>query len=197
MKNQGKDISLLINSVTLNKINNPCVDYFYDDKKNELENISFYLEKLFNKYNINLDGIYSQNKVIPELNLRPGLYRKIKVGDNNDLIDNVLNIYQNLTKNVPIINTLLICNEETSLEKIRSFLYRAILCDSPTLFVISNLECLELSITHNIIKTLTMLYKYKNKQINSYLLFLYEKIDSGLVRDLEKLIPERNMLSNN
>ena len=196
-KNQGIDISLLINSVTLNNINNPHVDYAYSDNNNELENISFYLEKLFNKYNINLDNIYGKNKVLPELNLKPGLYRKIKVGDNNDLIDNVLNIYQNLTKNVPIINTLLICNEETTMEKIRAFLYRAILCDSPILFVISNLECLELSITQNIIKILNSLYKYKNRQINSYLLFLYEKIDSGLVRDLEKLIPERNILSNN
>ena len=95
-----------------------------------------------------------------------------------------------------IINTLLICNEETSMEKIRAFLYRALLCDMPILFVISNIECLELSITQNIVKILKMLYKFKNRQINSYLLFIYEKIDSGLVRDLEKLIPERNILGN-
>jgi len=196
-KNKDIDISWLINSVTLNKINNPQVDYIYNDKNNQLENINFYLEKIFNKYNINLDNIYAKNKVIEELNLKPGLYRKIRVGDNNDLIENVLNIYQNMTKNVPIINTLLICNEETSMEKIRAFLYRAILCESPVLFVISNLECLELSIIQNIIRILTMLYKYKNKQMNSYLLFLYEKIDSGLVRDLERFIPERNILNNN
>ena len=195
-KNLGNDISLLINSVTLNKIQNPQVEFDYDNNKNELENINIYLEKIFNKYNINLQQIYNKNKVIPELNLKPGIYRKIKVGDNNDLIDNIINIYQNLTTNVPIINTLLICNEETSMEKIRAFLYRALLCDMPILFVISNIECLELSITQNIVKILKMLYKLKNRQINSYLLFIYEKIDSGLVRDLEKLIPERNILGN-
>ena len=196
-KNIGIDISILINSVTLNKIQNPQVDFVYDDKKNELENINTYLEKLFNKYNINLQQIYNKNKVLPELNLKPGLYRKIKVGDNNDLINNILNIYQNMTKNVPIINTLLVCNEDTSMEKIRAFLYRAMLCDVPALFVISNIESLELSMTQNIIKILKILYKLKNKQINSYLLFIYEKIDSGLVRDLEKLIPERNILVDN
>ena len=59
------------------------------------------------------------------------------------------------------------------------------------------MECLDFSLTHDLIKTLRALYKFKNKEINSYLLFIYEKMDSGLVRDLEKLIPERNILNNN
>ena len=58
------------------------------------------------------------------------------------------------------------------------------------------MECLELTIVNSLIEKLKNLYQLKNKQINSYLLFLYEKIDSGLVRDLEKLIPERNIISN-
>ena len=41
-----------------------------------------------------------------------------------------------------------------------------------------------------------LLDKAKNHIINSYLLFIYEKVDSGLARDIEKLIPERNLLSN-
>ena len=130
------------------------------------------------------------------LNLEPGLYRKIKSGDNSDLINMILNIYLNITGNVPIINTLLICNEETNIEKIKSFLYRAIFCNKPVLFLISNMECLELKITQNIIKTLKMLYNAKNNKINSYIVFIYEKVDSGLVRDIEKIIPEKNILSN-
>ena len=130
------------------------------------------------------------------LNLEPGLYRKIKSGDNSDLINIILNIYLNITGNVPIINTLLICNEETNIEKIKSFLYRAIFCNKPVLFLISNMECLELKITQNIIKTLKMLYNAKNNKINSYIVFIYEKVDSGLVRDIEKIIPEKNILSN-
>ena len=34
------------------------------------------------------------------------------------------------------------------------------------------------------------------KNIKSYLLFIYEKADSGLSREIEKLIPERNILNN-
>ena len=197
-KSQKKEINIspIINSVCMQNIDNPNVEFDYDNNLKELENISKYLEKLFSKYNINLNDLYNKNKVLPELNLKPGLYRKIKVGDNNDLIDNILSIFQNLTNNVPIINTLLLCNEDTSAEKIEAFLTRALLCEEPILFIISNMECLELTIVNSLIEKLKNLYQLKNKQINSYLLFLYEKIDSGLVRDLEKLIPERNIISN-
>ena len=195
-KNPKIDIFSLINSVTMKNIKNSEVDYVYDNKKSELENITLYIDKLFKKNKINLDEIYNTNKVLQELNLNPGLYRKIKAGDNNNLIENIINIYQNMTKSAPIINTLLICNEDTSLEKIKSFLYRAILCDKPILFVLCNIECLELSMTQNLIKILKYLYKLRNGQINSFLLFLYENIDSGFGRDLGKLIPERNILND-
>ena len=195
-KNKKIDISSIFNSITMSNINNPNVNFFYNDNLKELENISLYLNELFKSYNINIKDLYLKNKVLPELYLKPGFYRKIKVGDNNDLIEQVLNIYQNLTKNIPIVNTLLLCNEETSIEQIESFLYRALLCDEPILFIISNMECLELSITQALIDKLKSIYEFKNKKINSYILFLYEKIDSGLVRDLEKIIPERNIFNN-
>ena len=195
-KNKNNDISSIINSVTMNKLNNPEVDYVYNDKLKEFENINLFLEKLFEKYKINLKEIYKKNNVLEETNLKPGLYRKVKVGDNNDLIENILNIYQNITHNAPIINTLLLCNEDTSIEKIEAFLNRALLCEEPVLFLISNMECLELSTTQDLIDKLKSLYILKNKQIKSYVLFLYEKVDSGLVKDLEKLILERNILSN-
>ena len=89
-----------------------------------------------------------------ETGLAPGLYRKIKSGENKDLINDILNIYLNLTGNVPIIDTLLICNEDTNIERVKAFLYRAIYCNKPVLFLITNIECLELKVTQNIIKTL-------------------------------------------
>ena len=109
----------------------------------------------------------------------------------------ILNIYLNLTNNIPTVNTLLICNKDTSIENIRAFLYRAILCEKPILFVISNIECLELSNIKNVINDLKILYKTKkNKKINSYLIILYEKVESGFARFLERLIPDKNILNN-
>ena len=190
------DTSHLLNLVSLNKILDTEIEYEYNDETDNIENINIFLEKLFEKNNINLEEIYNRNKVMEECDLKPGLYRKIKGGDYIDLLNNILNIYFNLTGNAPIINTLLICNEDTNIEQIRSFLYRAIFCEYPALFLISNMECLDFSATRNLISTLKKIYKIKNKKINSYLLFIYEKGESGLVRDLEKLIPERNILNN-
>ena len=195
-KNKNIDISAIFNSITMRNINNPNINFLYNNNLKELENINLYLDQLFKSYKISFKDLFTKNKVLPELYLKPGLYRRIKVGDNNDLIEQILNIYQNITGNIPTINTLLLCNEETSIEQIESFLYRALLCDEQILFIISNMECLELSITHELIEKLKFIFEFKNKEINSYILFIYEKIDSGLVRDLEKIIPEKNIFNN-
>ena len=194
--NKNKDISHLLNSVTLNMIKDTNIDYPYNYEMNSIENINKYLLKLFKNNNIDIELLYKNNEILKDTNLSPGLYRKIRSIDFSDLINNVLNIYLNLTGNLPIINTLLICNENTNFEKIKSFLYRAIFCDKPILFLIANMECLELSVTQKIIRTLKGLYKKKNNVINSYLIFIYEKVDSGLARDIEKLIPEKNILND-
>ena len=198
LKNKNVDISHLINSVTLNQIKNTNIDYKYNGRGSLLENINSFLEILFRTNNIKISEIYKQNLVLPENELNPGLYRKTKSAQStsSDLIYNILNIYLNLTGNVPIINTLLICNEDTSIEQIRAFLYRAFFCETHTLFLICNMECLDLSATNSLIKTLKELYQAKKGRINSFILFIYEKVNSGLVRDIEKLIPEKNIISD-
>ena len=195
INNKEINISHLVNSMVLNKIKNFEIEFQYNNEIDDnIENINRYLEKLFDVNNINLDEIYKNNEVMNDLNISPGLYRKVREGDYSELIINIINIYINITGNCPIKNTLLICNEETNIEKIKAFFYRAIFCDKPILFVIANLECLELSVTQNIIKILYSLYKMKNRNINSYLLIIYRKVESGLGRDIEKLIPEKNIL---
>ena len=190
------NISNLVNSMAFNKIRIFNVSNYYRNALNinSIEKINTYLEILFYINGVNMDEIYEKNKVKENSYLYPGLYRNVKIGDNSELIFNILNIYINLTGNAPIINTVLICNEETNIEKIRAFLYRAIFCDKPILFLITNMECLELSLKQSIFKTLKDLYQLKKRNINSYLLLMYEKVDSGLSRDIEKLIPEKNLL---
>ena len=197
--NIDKDIIHLINSVALNMINDIKIDFKYDQNIEVFENINSYLNELFKKNNINLEEIYKRNQVLENIDLEPGLYRKVKYGDNDKLINIIIDVYLNLTNNLPIINTLLLCNEETTIQKIKSFLYRALFCDKPVLFLIANMEFLDLSTTRKLVKTLKYIIKIlksKNKKINSYILFIYENKDSGLVRDLGKLIPERNILND-
>ena len=89
---------------------------------------------------VKIDDIYSQNKILSDLTLDPGLYRIITTEEDFELNINISYVYINLTGNLPIINTLLICNDETNIEIINSFLYRAIFCEAPILFLITNIE---------------------------------------------------------
>ena len=196
-KDNKNNISHLVNSMTFNKIKNFNVTFQYDDSKDNIENIFKYLENLFKiNNNVTLDDIYSQNKILSDLPLDPGLYRIITTEKDLELNINISYVYINLTGNLPIINTLLSCNDETNIEIINAFLYRAIFCEAPILFLITNIECLELSIKQNFVKTLNNLYLSKNNNIKSYILFLYKKADSDLMKDIEKLIPFKNKLDN-
>ena len=193
----SKYIQNLINYMMQNQIYGFDIDFKYRKELDVIANINNYLDLLLKKNDLTLDKIYGSNKLLANIELTPGLYRKTKEGDYSDLSVDIINLYINLTGNFPIVNTLLFCNEETTVEEIKAFLYRAIYCEKPILFVITNLECLGLSVTQSILKTIKKLYKAKNRNINSYLVFLYEKSDSGFSRFLEKLIPEKNILKKN
>ena len=189
----------LINSVSLNKIKNFEFKFLLNNNFGELENINNNLKKIFNENNIGLDEIYKSNKIFENINLCPGLYRKVKYDDYN-LFNNIVNIYLNLTYNIPIINTVLICNEKTTIEEIISFLYRAFFCDLPILFLITNIEKLPLFIINSLIKSINDIFEYKKKKINSYVLFIYKKENSNFSNFIEKLIPDNildNFYSNN
>ena len=178
-----------------NQISDYDIKYEFNKKTDCIHNINKYFEILLKENDVNLDKIYAVNQVLITNNLTPGLYRTIKEGNYSDLSVDLIHLYLNLTGNFPIVNTLLICNEETRAEEVKAFLYRALYCEKPILFVIANMEFLGLSATQNALRTLKKIYKLKNKDIKSYLVFFYEKVDSGLTRDLEKLISDKNILN--
>ena len=190
IRNPKITIGALINSMALNKIKSN-INFVYNEDKNNIENIYDYLDLLFQKSKCDLNQIYDYNKIINNLDLYPGLYKIEKNFSERELNTKLLNLYINLTGNPPIKNTLLICNEETTFEEIKAFFFRAIFCEYNSLFVISNLEGLQISITQEIIKILNTLYVNKNKKINSLFIILYEKEDSGLSRDIKKIIPDK------
>ena len=190
-----KKIKSLINYMLNNQIMEYDVKYDFQKKTDCIFNINKYFELLLKENDVNLDKIYSINQVLNTVGLAPGLYRSIKEGNYSDLSVDLIYLYLNLTGNFPIVNTLLFCNEETRVEEVKAFLYRALYCEKPILFVITNMEFLGLSATQNVLRTLKKIYKLRRKDIKSYLIFIYEKADSGLSRDLEKLISEKNILN--
>ena len=194
-KDPSKKIKGLINYMLYNQISDYKINYDFKKKSDCIPNINKYFELLLKENDVNLDKIYSINQVLNKSNLTPGLYRSIKEGNYSDLSVDLINLYLNLTGNLPIINTLLFCNEETRAEEVKAFLYRALYCEKPILFVITNMEFLGLSATQKALRTLKKIKKIKNKDIKSYLIFIYEKVDSGLSRDLEKIISDKFILN--
>ena len=130
INNNNSNTSNLINSMFFNTIKNFNVNYEYKNDKDIIENIINYLEALINLNEVNIKEIYSKNTVKNNENLKPNLYRKVKDNDCSELFNNILKLYINLTGIPPILNNILICNEETNIEQIKAFLYRAILCDN-------------------------------------------------------------------
>ena len=68
----------------------------------------------------------------------------------------------------PIAQNILICGKETSLEEIKSFFYRAILCEYNTLFIVEINESF----------SITQINKM-NTHIENLLFYLYEKNKKG------------------
>ena len=192
--NKKINISHLVNPFAMDKIKNFNVDYVYDIENNVFQNINQYLDQLFKINRISLDDIYKYNKVKEQIDLEPGLYRKVKSYSYN--INIFLNVYLNMTGNLPIINTMLICNEETSNEKIYAILFRALFCDKPVLFLITHLERLQLEAMEYFTKTLKILYKKRNYNINSYILFFYEKNNNDISKTIESIIPYNHILND-
>ena len=192
----NKHFMSLINYMTLNKISDFGINFKVNKELDSIENINNYLELLLKENSVDIEHIYNANRILNNIELSPGLY-KIEKDPNTDLNIDLISLYINLTGNLPIANTLLLCNEQTTKEEIISFFYRAIYNDKPILFTISNLELLSLSTIQKIFKKLKKLYIAKNGIIKSYLILIYEKMDSSLSKDLDELIPYKNILGKN
>ena len=113
----------------------------------------------------------------------------------------ILYLFQTKLKKLPIAQNVLICINETTIEEIQSFFYRAILCEFNTLFVVEIYESFS-NFQHNkmysyISKLLSIKFeKYKNENkekkkniisfdnlksrdyLDSYIVFVYKKLEN-------------------
>ena len=114
-----------------NYINN--FELFNQNNLEKISNYIRYISSLFIKNNITLEEHYNRMKIIPE-NEYKGLY--LYQCKNSSMEEFIVKLYLNKLNQLPIAQNILISNEETSIDEIQSFLYRAILCKYNTLFAI-------------------------------------------------------------
>ena len=135
-----------------------------------MENINSFLTNFLAKNNITLEKIYEQNMVKKEFNGEyKGLYTKLledeKGGEVQGGIEEyILNWYYYLTNNIPMAQTLLLCNEETTSEEITAFLYRAFLCDYNVVFMVGKIESLEPEPRQTLTNLINSLFTLRGKK---------------------------------
>ena len=107
----------------------------------------------------------------------------------SDFERHLLLLYTQLTGNFPLSNTVLICNEFTSNEEIKAFLYLSFLSDCPTLFCLLGIEKLDSEKRVKTIKLINRFNKKYGKSIIGCLVIMYSK-NSEIEKPLTKIIPD-------
>ena len=152
------------------------------------DNMSKYIISLFEKNDLDYEKHYN-NILIQEKNKYRGFYiKKCKIISMEEYI---IYLFKEKLNKLPIAQNILICSNETSIEELQSFLYRAILCEHNTLFIIEILKSFT-NFQHNrmysyIDKLLT--YKFENSEnknknklntrdyLNTCIYFIYKELE--------------------
>jgi len=191
--NNINNISPFLKYITNNELKNTKIIYKLneDNNKDEFQNIvdncNNFIKKALDDNKLSLDAIY--NKTLIKKNLKSdteeykGFYVYSCTKEEKEIIQ--LNIF--LTGNVPIAQNILLCNKNTSNEEITAFLYRAILCEFNSCFIIGGIESLQFEIKIYFIEILNqILYENKGKLESCLIIFSSEK-SSDIYKSLDSI----------
>ena len=147
--------------------------------KDMYENIEQYLKQVMEINEItsenfpdNQENIFRNSIIREEYKDKKGFYI---FGTGKNLYKFILKFYHYLVGNDPPRFSLLLCNEETTLEEFLSFLYLAIFCPYHCLFIIAKSDKLKLDIIYEVENILEKMSE-NEKDIKSYILFLFNDI---------------------
>ena len=169
----------LISYYSLNDFSYKTNSNVYEDIINNCEN---FLNELLIRNNLDLKQIYKDSLIYEHYSYK-GVYMYFCKKLEKDLFQ----IYKYLTKKTPIAQNILLCNKETSNEELTAFLYRAILCQFNSCFIIGGIELLEFEKKSKLLEILNNLYEDINKKMTSCLIILYNNKSSDIFKSLNLL----------
>ena len=174
------------NNSGINKYN---IEYNIDEEKDIFFNINNYINEIFRTNRKNLDNIMSLDTIRKKDGESEfcGIYTFQADRINNTLQKSIVLIYKYLTDKKPKAQYILLCNEETSIEELTSFLYRAILCHFKSCFIIAGIEFLKLNQRMAFQILLDELYKKNEERMKSCLIIAYEDNDADIIKGLFSL----------
>ena len=169
-----------------------------------------YISSIMKENETNIEEIYERMKIKSNKNDDGQIYKGIYLykSNSNSMEEDILKIFIEKTKNIPIAQNILISNKETSYEEIQAFFHRAFLCRFNTLFTIEindSLSDLQQKIMNNFINQLLKFQrdKYKkthqeeidiketNKFIEPLIIFVYDikKPNQSILNEINKFNP--------
>ena len=153
-------------------------DIFYE----LIDNCEKYLNEIFKVNNLTLDKIYKKSLIN-----KPSSYVEYKglyIYSCDKLEKELFQIYKFLTLNIPNAQNVLLCNENTSNEEIISFLYRAILCQFNSCFIIGGIELLNSEQKFTLLEMLNNTFVENSEDMNSCLIILYTSKSTDIYKSL-------------
>ena len=146
-----------------------------------------FIKKFFSLNDLNkddLEPVFEKNKIINNKSYESGIYKAVYIKKDISLIS----IYKELTCNLPLTNTVLICNELTSFETIKAFIFLSCFCELNILFALIGIEQLAEK-NRNEVWDLIKKFKEKEKEMSSILVILYSTKENTIKNIMEKIIP--------
>ena len=205
----GRQFNLLYEALEAKNYNciNSLLKYITDDSnKNIVKNFTKndkgdVIENNIQDWKKYLESVLKINKLTLEKIYNPTLLKNEKLKRESGVFTyvcekpetNLFQIYKCLTGNNPIAQNILLCNKMTSNEEITAFLYRSVLCEFKSCFIIVGLESLDAEKKATILNLLNNFFQQRDKITNSYLILLFANNNSDIYRSLENK-PYRKIL---
>ena len=145
-------------------------------------NIEIYLTKIINENGLDEEKIFS-NSIIVNNNYKDK--KGFFIFENKMIYEQTLKFYNCLVGKNPPRYSILVCNEETTLEELLAFLYLSYMCKFHSLFIILKPDKLQISLKIDFQEKIEYFGKM---QINSLIIILFDDIGkSDIGRELIKL----------
>ena len=132
--------------------------------QNFIDNCELFLNKTMDDNGTSLENMYSKNKMKEDFNNYNGIYINSCINLENEIIQ----WFKYFTNNTPLACTLLLCKQETNVDEIISFLYRAILCEYNICFCLAKTEFLSKDKKNVILDTINEIYEIIKEQNNDF-----------------------------
>ena len=175
-----------------------------------MNNCEKYIQETLKLNGLSLKQIYKDSLVVVEEikkdikkpfnfgqgdNKKKTIYQGVFLRGCDELEKQLFQIYKYFTKHTPSAQSVLLCNKETTSEELIAFLYRSILCESNSCFILGGVELLEFDKKTILLELLNDLFVENHEQMKSFLIILYTNNNSDIYKSLF-LLKYKQILEN-